>query len=93
MVCVNPDNGETWIIEAKGKTAQIGLDFRTCLGQLILAMDNESVKYGIAVPVIPQYQDQLNKINKHVRKALNLHWILVEENGDIRIITPESVIE
>jgi hypothetical protein len=37
----NPLTRETWIVEAKGKTSDIGLDFRTGIGQLIQRMDSE----------------------------------------------------
>lgn len=39
LVCINEQDNDKWVIEAKGKTSAIGLDFRTGLGQLIQRMD------------------------------------------------------
>lgn len=39
-VCVHPQTGERWVVEAKGKTTSVGLDFRTCLGQVVQRMDD-----------------------------------------------------
>ena len=43
--CSNADKNETWIIEVKGKTSQIGLDFKTCLGQIVMRMNNPDYIY------------------------------------------------
>lgn len=35
LICTHPLTYERWVVEAKGKTTNIGLDFRIALGQLI----------------------------------------------------------
>ncbi|MCI0575046.1 MAG: hypothetical protein L0331_02425, partial [Chloroflexi bacterium] len=33
LVCANSETGERWLVEAKGLTTQVGLDFRTILSR------------------------------------------------------------
>ena len=40
---------ERWVIEAKGLTSAIGIDFNTCLGQLVKNIKDENSIYAIAV--------------------------------------------
>jgi hypothetical protein len=58
LLCTHPTTKNAWHIEAKGKTTAIGLDFRTCLGQLLQRMSQRHVKHGIALPDMPQYRAQ-----------------------------------
>lgn len=44
-VGINPSTNEKWVVEAKGETAAIGLDFRTCLGQVVQRMEESSTNY------------------------------------------------
>ena len=90
LSCSHPETGEEWHIEAKGLTSSVGLDFRTGLGQLVQGMTDESVKYGLAVPNIPQYEIQCSRVRPWVRQRLGLHWILVNSDGNIRVIGPED---
>ena len=46
LVCCNGEHGHRWIIEAKGQTSAVGLDFRTGLGQLLQAMQDPTALYG-----------------------------------------------
>jgi hypothetical protein len=55
QLCVHPVGGEAWHIEEKGKTTAIGLDFRTCLGQLLQRMTQQHIRHGVALPDLPQY--------------------------------------
>lgn len=87
--CVHPVTGERWQVEAKGKTAQPGLDFRTCLGQLVQQIRERTVNHGIAVPDIAPYERQINLVAPWVAASLRIHWILVSEDGSVRIIQPE----
>lgn len=84
---------DIWIIEAKGETSQIGLDFRTGLGQLLHKMGekrNPKIKYALAFPNEVRFHNQAKMVAQRIRKALNLHFIVVDENGDVRVIEPEE---
>ncbi len=85
---INPYTNEKWVVEAKGETAAIGLDFRTCLGQVVQRMDESSTNYGVAVPYLKTYINQCNQVKPWVREVLNLHWIFVKEDGSIIIFKP-----
>lgn len=87
-VGVHPDTHETWIIEAKGETSDVGLDFRTGLGQILQAMAEPSARFGFAVPRTPKFLAQCKKVPDRVRVALGLHWLLVEESGKVVVVDP-----
>ena len=89
--CTHPDTCERWHIEAKGKTTQPGLDFRTCLGQLIQRIRDKETLYGIALPDIPQYAAQIDAMSNWVVDALRIHWLLVSPDGSVRIMRPSMV--
>lgn len=88
LVCINEQDNDKWVIEAKGKTSAIGLDFRTGLGQLIQRMDQQETNYALAIPEIKQFIKQASIIPKWVRKSLNIHLIFVDGKGNIKIISP-----
>ncbi len=90
LVCICDSNCRKWIIEAKGKTTAIGLDFRTGIGQLVQRMNEQGINYAIAVPEIDQFIMQCSKISKWVRELLNIHFILVDEQSNVRIILPHE---
>lgn len=90
LYCVHPMTGEMWLIEAKGLTSDVGLDFRTGLGQLIQLIEKAETKYGIAVPNIPQFIKQCRLVSTMVRNQLNLHWLLVAEDGMVSVVPPET---
>ena len=53
LICRDKESRDVvWHIEVKGKTSQPGLDFRTCLGQLVQRMTKDNINYAIAVPRI-----------------------------------------
>jgi hypothetical protein len=87
LVCQK--NTEKWFIEAKGQTESIGVDFNTGLGQILKQMTDPSYTYGIAVPNTDKFLFQVGKVPKRVCHVLNLHWILVNEQGVIQIISPK----
>jgi hypothetical protein len=87
---VHPTSGERWIVEAKGETAAVGLDFRTALGQLLQTMDEASARYGVAVPLTPKFLRQLRRVPDRVRTALHLHWLIVDETGGVTMIAPHE---
>lgn len=88
LLCVNPSNGERWQIEAKGKTSQPGLDFRTCLGQLVQRIQDRDVNHAIAVPDIASYTTQIALVAPWVAQSLRLHWLLVAPDASVRVVEP-----
>ena len=88
LICAHPTTPERWHIEAKGLTAAVGLDFRTCLGQLIQRMRDRDTSYGIALPDLPQYAAQISIISSWVIDALKIHWLLVSPDGSVKITRP-----
>lgn len=90
LVCVKNQDQDKWIIEAKGKTSDIGLDFRTGLGQLLQGMREHGVNYALAMPEIQQFTAQARKLAPWLREVLNLHLIFVNETGQLRFVSPED---
>ena len=90
LICVHPATGEQWHIEAKGITLKPGLDFRTGLGQLVQRMENQSARHAIAVPDIREYVAQIASVSQWVVDRLGIHWLLVAEDGSIRVVNPNS---
>jgi len=87
-VCEHPDTRDRWHIEAHGHSIAIGLDFRLSLGQLIRGISHRNTRYGLAFPDTPQFRNQIKNIEPWVCKALNLHWILIDQDGKITILEP-----
>lgn len=71
----HPETGESWKVECKGKTAAIGTDFDTGLGQLLRRMQLGAIRWGIGLPRIDSYVRKANKIHPDVCKRLGLHWL------------------
>ena len=90
LLCTHPVTGEAWHIEAKGQTTQPGLDFRTCLGQLVQRMDSETSTYGIAIPDIEAFRVQVAKLSSWVVAALGIHWLFVHQDGTVHIVGPSG---
>ena len=85
-----PKTNEKWRIEAKGTTTDVGLDFRTGIGQCIQGMSDKSVKYAIAFPVTDRFLRQARKVAAWVRVRLNLHWVAVRSDGTVGIVGPNE---
>jgi hypothetical protein len=83
LICVHPISGVRWQIEAKGKTAAMGLDFRTALGQLIQRMTDPQSIHAIAVPDMLEYQRQIALVSPWVVEALKLRWLVVDAEGKV----------
>lgn len=90
LVCICENNKSKWIIEAKGETTAVGLDFRTGLGQLVQRMNEQDANYAIAVPETAQFIKQCSVISKWVRVSINIHIIFVDIQGNIRIVYPNE---
>jgi hypothetical protein len=89
LICRHPITGERWIIEAKGRTTAIGLDFRTGLGQILQAIADERSVYALAVPALPEFLNQTQRVNPWVRRCLNLHWLVVSSDGKVSDNPPD----
>lgn len=73
-------NGHTrWVVEAKGLTSQVGLDFNTCIGQIVKSMYCEDTNYAIAFPNHVKYEFQCSKIPNIFRMRNNLYLLIVDE--------------
>lgn len=88
LVCSHRETDERWLVEAKGVTTAIGLDFRTGLGQLLQRMQDESVKYGVAVPSNKLFLNQCRRLSIWVRQRLGLYLFIVAPDGAIRVVAP-----
>ena len=53
----------------------------SALGQLLLKMDGEVRRYGLAVPDSSEWRSQVDKIPDHVKKILSLTVYLVSASG------------
>ena len=87
-VCEHPDTKDRWHIEAYGASAAIVLDFRLGLGQLDRGISSRTTKYALALPDTPQFRNQIKNIEPWVRKALNIHWLMVDQEGRIKVLEP-----
>jgi len=82
------DNEEEWKIECKGETSSINVDFNTGLGQILKKMEDENSMYALALPDTPSFRKQVEQVPNQVLKKLNLHWIWVNEKGEVKIENP-----
>lgn len=90
LACRHPQTGQAWVVEAKGETSQVGLDFRTGLGQLLQRMSDPEATHALAVPDTPKFRLQVEAVPAWVREALGLHWLLVGETGQVDVISPDE---
>lgn len=84
---------DRWIIEAKGVSEAIGTDFNTCLGQLVKSMTSNESKYAIAIPKHAKYKRQCLLLSSYFRELVQLHIIVVSDNGEVEIIQPSMAID
>lgn len=92
LICINPKTKKYWKIQAKGKTKAIGIDFNTCIGQIIKNMVDPKHKHAIALPDIKEYWDQAKKVPLWIRERLCLYFIWVDEEGNVQFIDPQEEI-
>ena len=90
LVARNKNTGERWLVEAKGVTTSIGLDFRTGLGQLIQRMEDPKTIHALAVPHVDRFVSQCREVPLWIRQALRLHWLLVNSEGGVQVIPPDE---
>jgi hypothetical protein len=82
--------GRRWLIEAKGETRDIGLDFRTGLRQLLQGAPSPGWTLALAMPDTPGFARQRNRTPEWIRDALHLHWMLVQDDGSVTVEPPNS---
>lgn len=90
LQCHHIQTGETWHIEAKGVTTQVGLDFRTGIGQLVQGMVCHDSRHGLAIPDTPAFRAQVAKVSAWVVQQLNIHWLFVSADGRVQVVSPSS---
>ncbi len=90
FACEKPGSSENWVIEAKGETAAVGLDFRTGIGQLVLHITDRTTRYGLAVPDTEKFIKQCDKLPSRVRESLNIFILLVNSSGQVQIVAPNE---
>jgi hypothetical protein len=90
LVCRDVKRGQKWIIEVKGQTSAVRLDFRTGLGQLLQDMQDPKALYDLAVPNIPAFVEQCRRVSDWVRQTLYLHWLLIESDGEVTMIPADE---
>lgn len=73
----------TVVVEVEGESSkQKSTALYQALGQIILIMSGDAdVRYGIAVPDTPIWEDQMMKIPEYVRNRLSLTLWLVSKTG------------
>lgn len=84
----------TFILEVEGKSSrQREQAVYSALGQTLLSMTrfDENIRYGVAVPDLPEWERQLDKVPAPVRQRLGLYLLLVSGDG-IRTLAPEGEI-
>jgi hypothetical protein len=92
LFCAHPGTKVAWIVEAKGMTTAVGLDFRTGLGQLLQQIQDETTNHGMAVPDVPQFIAQCQRVSPLVRRKLRLHWLIVAADGNVQVIGPAEQV-
>lgn len=53
-------------------------------------MKDSDVRYALAMPDTPKFEAQRDRVEEWVRFALGLHWILVDDRGELMILLPEA---
>lgn len=84
---------DMWIIEAKGMTEQVGLDFNTCIGQLVKSMTSGQNKYAIAIPRHIKYKRQCELLSTYFRELVQLNILVVDSEGKVEIIKHTQSID
>jgi len=90
LTCVHRETGERWCLEAKGETSSRPTDFQTGLGQLLQRMLDPAQHYALALPDTPPFRRLCYSISPWARTALRLHWLLVADDGQVRLYLPEQ---
>jgi hypothetical protein len=80
---IHPNKG-SYLIEVEGHSSkQKEQAMYSAIGQTILMMDtsNNDITYGLAVPDLPEWEKQIEKIPRRVKNLLNLKCFMVSPEG------------
>jgi len=90
FVCTHADPAinECWVIEVKGQTQNTGLDVRSGLGQILMAMQPDGAHYALALPATPAVYALCSRVAPHIRQALQLFWLFVDSTGAVTVVAP-----
>jgi len=81
IVAQHPAKGDV-VIEVEGRSSrQREQAVYSALGQIFLQMTGGRQKFALAVPDIPEWEQQLQKIQSHVKTLTGLSCLLVSPNG------------
>lgn len=90
LVCEDPATGKHWRIEAKGETESRSTDFHTGLGQLIHRAECQDDNHALAVPDTPGLLRLCGELCPWLRERLNLHIMVVADDGHVRVYGPSE---
>jgi hypothetical protein len=82
----NPGTGEFWVVTCLGDLRRDD-DFDAALGRLLKSMRPGDTKYAIAGPSLPTMHHHVSRIHPEVRDILRLHYLLIDEAGEVRTDT------
>ena len=91
IVCYHEEKKRWWIIEAKGASGNLSVDFPQCMGQLLLTMHHGqmiSASYGIAVPDTDYFTLRHAALPEQLRSCLQWHWFFVSSLAQVRFVEP-----
>ncbi|MFC1871020.1 hypothetical protein ACFLYF_01265 [Chloroflexota bacterium] len=76
------ENGDSrLLIEVKGDSSAILVDWHTLLGQILDRMTDETMAYAIAVS--QKYERLVSRFPSHRKGKLNLTIYIVKDNGEV----------
>lgn len=80
--------GERLIAEAKGRTADVGLDMNTAYGQLLNRMTDSDARYAVVVP--ESSQRAALRVPRRVRELLGIDVYVVAASGAVARVAAEA---
>lgn len=84
---------DRWIIEAKGgapRGPQQVNYFLGALGELVQRMDDDTARYGLALPDDPQYRGLVNRLPAAARRKLDLTvFFVTRTGGELTVVVDE----
>ncbi len=83
-VAASHPNKGSYLIEVEGQSSkQKEQAMYSAIGQTVLMMEvpSNNITYGLAVPDLPDWERQIQKIPEQIKSLLNLKCFLVSANG------------
>lgn len=80
-----------WVVEVMGKGKKPRTDWALGLSDALMSMqdENASTLYALAVPATRNLLEKRSKVSPWVRRALRLHWLVVQGDGTVNVLAPE----